>query len=747
MYASLIARMQAFYFSRPYDPKFTYHNPILDDIEKAVQESGETSPYRMKAIQYQVIAEKFQPVLFPGNPFFHEMGTKNSWCDGGPYHGGKHPGGWLMYHNEHLFRDYDPEAFDTFTAHKKGKFYSVCGPYFDEIHYCFPFTNALKDGLKGIYDRILEEEKTCKNEREREFFDCAKEGLLAMKRIAERFAEKADEMLKDETLSDLDKAFLQRISEAGRRVPWQAPKTFYEALNSLAFLRDVSGSLEGLGQNAFGRPDKYLKPFYDADLSAGRLTREEAKDLITRFLLIWDCHHDKDNVFADNISHEFEISLNLGGCDEEGNEVFNEVTEMFISAHSEQNCIYPKLLCRFSANSSKAYLDLINQYFLSGRSNIMLVNDDSLIPALVRSGKELADARSYVSAGCWDVIIEGCEKKPFGEMFSLIRPMEAAIHKMDDLIDGCKFHFSPLETAASFEQLYQMTMNDIFQVIDAKCFYTDIGRRIWSDIYPSPVYSVCTTGCIEKRADYTAGSSKYNPGAFYFAFFANLVNSLLSLKTVCFDQNKYTISHVFEAIRNNWVGYEDVRKAMQSAPFFGDEMEVSMALSRRVNDDLANHLDSITNAHGDKNDVGYLCYNEYYTWGAVTLATPDGRKAGDALSHGIEPSRDHQIDSPTSLVNSVGALDFDRCAGNSVLNIVLPNNLSLENLEDFERACAKAKLQSLQLNCVNKQDLLDAQIHPENHQDIIVRMCGFSAKFVSLAEKWQNEFISRNFYN
>lgn len=746
MYAPLIARMQAFYFSRPYDPKFTYHNPILDDIEAAVTASGETSPYRMKAIQYKVISEKFQPVLFQGNPFYHEMGTKNAWCDGGPYHGGKHPGGWLMYHNEHLFRDYDPEAFDTFTAHKKGKFYSVCGPYFDEIHYCFPFTNALKEGLKGVYDRILEEEKTCKNDKERDFFYCAKEGLLAMKRVAERFAEKADEMLKDESLCDTDRAFLQRISETGRRVPWQAPQTFYEALNSLAFLRDVSGSLEGLGQNAFGRPDKYLKPFYDRDIANGTLTKKEAKDLITRWLLIWDCHHDKDNVFADNISHEFEISLNLGGCDEEGNEVFNEITEMFITAHSEQNCIYPKLLCRFSSTSSKAYLELINQYFLSGRSNIMMVNDDSLIPALARSGKELKDARNYVSAGCWDVIVEGCEKKPFGEMFSLIRPMEAVIHKLDDLVSGCKFHFSPLEKAASFEQLYQMVMNDIFQVIDAKCFYTDIGRRIWSDIYPSPIYSACTTGCIEGHADFTAGTSKYNPGAFYFAFFGNLVNSLLSLKSVCFDQKKYTISHVFEAIRNNWEGYEDVRKAMRSAPFFGDETEDSMALSHRVNDDLADHLDSITNAHGDKNDVGYLCYNEYYTWGAVTLATPDGRKAGDALSHGIEPTRDHQIDSPTALVHSVGALDFDRCAGNSVLNIVLPNNLSMENLEMFERACAKAKLQSLQLNCVNKADLLDAQVHPENHQDIIVRMCGFSAKFVSLAQKWQEEFINRNFY-
>lgn len=747
MYANLIADLQAFYFSRPYDPKFTYHNPILDDIEAAAVASGETSAYRLKAIQYRVIAEKFPPKLFKGMPFYYEMATKNSWCDGGAHHGGKHPGGWLMYHNEEKFRDYDPVAFDTFSAHRKNRFYSVCGPYYDEIHYCFPFTNALQGGLKAIYERATQEEKKCTDQKQKDFFYCAKEGLLAVKRIAERFGEEADRMLKEETLTDTERAYLQRISETARRVPWEAPQTFYEALNSLAFLRDVSGSLEGIGQNAFGRPDKYLKPFYDRDIANGTLTKQEAKDLVTRFLLIWDSHHNKDNIFEDSISHEFEISVNLGGCDEDGNEVFNEITEMFISAHDEHHCIYPKLLCRYSANSSKEYLALINQYYLAGRSNILLVNDDSLIPALVRSGKELKDARNYVSAGCWDVIVEGCEKKPFGEMFSLLRPLEVVIHNRQELLEGTDFTFSNLESAQSFEEFYQMVMADICQVVDAKCKYTDLGRKIWSDLHPSPIYSICTTGCLEGHGDYTAGTSKYNQGAHYFMFFADLVNSLLSMKTVCFDEKRYSVCHLFEAMRNNWEGFEEERQAVMSAPFFGDESDASKEMTRRVHEDLADHVESITNLHGGTNDIGYLNYNEYYTWAPHMKATPDGRKDGDALAHGIEPSRFHPIESPTALINSVSQVDFERCAGNSVVNIVLPNNLSVEDLDAFVRAMAKAKLQSIQLNCVNKEDLLDAQIHPEDHQDIIVRMCGFSAKFVSLSPRWQEEFINRNFYS
>lgn len=604
MYEDFVKELQAFYFSRPRDS--AYYDPILSDIDKAADKIQETSPYRLKALQYQVITEKFNPKIFKASPYYYEMATKHAWGDGGAYREGKHSGGWLMYRNYDQFAEANPEAFARFEAHRAGDFYAVCGPYMDLLHYCFPYTNVVKDGLKGIWEKAVKERETCSSRKEREFFDCAIEGLLAAKRISERFAEEADRILReDPCLTDAQRKNLEKISDTARRVPWEAPQTFYEALNTVAFLREVSGSLEGIGQNAFGRPDKLLKPFYDNDIARGILTKAEAYDLICKFLLTWDCHHDRDSIFDDWCSHEFEITMNLGGSDENGVKVFNEITRMFIEAHAELNCIFPKLLCRYSSNSNQEYLDLINRYFLEGRSNIMLVNDDCLIPAIYKSGKSLEDARNYISSGCWDVTIEGCEKKPCGEYVNLMRPLEVAIHNRTDVLEGTGFVFSNLESAETFEELYGMILSDIYQVMDTKCELTNIGYRIWSDICPNPFFSICMTGCCESHRDMTAGGAKYNPGAMYFGSFANLINSLLALQDVCFEKKLYTLQEVLKAIRHNWDGYEHVREQIMKAPFFGDEGDESSNMIRRVHKDLCDRLEAKTNAYGGRYDAGY----------------------------------------------------------------------------------------------------------------------------------------------
>jgi len=745
MYEAVVNNLKAFYHHRQYDDR------ILKEIDKEAQKSGETSPYRLKAIQYRVIAEQFQPVLIKGIPFYYELGTKISEGDGSPnFHGGKHPGGWLYYRNQHLFRDADPASFDEFMIHKENMFYSVCGPGVDMVHYAFPYENVIKNGLKSIYERALAQKENCKTEKEKDFLFCAMEGLLSVKRIAERFSEAAAEMLKnDQTLAEEETSYLERIADSASRIPWEAPKTFFEALNTLAFLREVSGSIDGIGQNALSRPDKVLKPFYDHDIKNGILTKEEAYDLICRFNLIWDNRYDKDSLYEGGAQHELENSLCLGGCDEHGDEVFNEITEMFIDSHNTLYCVYPKIMCRYSRKSSEEYLRVINRYLADGRSNIMLVNDDAVIPALLKSGKELTDARNYISSGCWDVTVEGCEKKPCGEYFNLMRMLELAIHKNDRntaLLDAAGLTVSPLETARDFEELYEMILRDIKQLIDKKCLHTNNSYRLWSEIHPSPFYSICMEECCESRTDFSAGGSKYAPSSMYMTFFANLVNALLSMKTVCFEKKECSLPELFTAMRKNWEGYEVLRKSILHAPFFGDESAESAAMAKRLHDDLFQYLEPKRNCFGGKYDMGYVNFVNFSLWGKRMKATPDGRRDGDFFAHGIEPTRYRPAESLPALVNSVSTLDFADCAANSVLNVILPAGTSLENMDAAERTMALMKLQSIQLNCVSREDLLDAQIHPEKHGDLVVRVCGFSAKFVSMSKEWQDEFIGRCFF-
>lgn len=170
-----------------------------------------------------------------------------------------------------------------------------------------------------------------------------------------------------------------------------------------------------------------------------------------------------------------------------------------------------------------------------------------------------------------------------------------------------------------------------------------------------------------------------------------------------------------------------------------------------MNEDLFQLADKLPpTIWGGKVQIGHLTYTEIRFWAEETLATPDGRYNGEYFSQGLTPSRLHKIPSVTSVINSLTHLDGSKMAGNSVINIILPSvagGMTLDTCEAFLRGAATSAMQSLQLNCVTKEELLDAQKHPEKYPNLIVRVCGFSARFTALSPEWQQEVLSRNFYD
>ncbi len=179
---------------------------------------------------------------------------------------------------------------------------------------------------------------------------------------------------------------------------------------------------------------------------------------------------------------------------------------------------------------------------------------------------------------------------------------------------------------------------------------------------------------------------------------------------------------------------------------WGDGNEDSCALANRFNNDLFDIYQKQTGAYGGKIHMGHLTYTEIRWWGEKTLATPDGRFSGEFFAQGLTPSRLKKIPSVSSVINSLASIDASTMASNSVVNIMLPSHIFLERCEAFLRALSNSAIQSLQLNCVSKQDLLDAQVHPEKYPNLIIRLTGFSVKFTSLTKEWQQEVLTRNFY-
>lgn len=707
----------------------------------------EMSPLEMKRLQYRLITERFEPVLFDTVPFYFEMGTMWGQCDGaGEFRGHDHPGGWTYRKNCHRFAEQDPALWKLRCAQADELFYLICGPYNDtRQHFCFNHRPILTMGLKGVYEQALRRAETASPEQ-RGFPDAVCEGMLCLKRIAEKFSAAAQARLTGETDPHIRQNLL-RIRESAARTPWEPPKTFFEALNTLAFLRKAVGSLEGIGLNSFGRPDVDLLPFYLRDIAENRLTQAEAYELICRFLLCFDLHYDHDMKMVLYADHELENTYVLGGCDADGTPVFNDLTRMFLCASREQHIIYPKIKCRFSAASPQAYLDEIDRAVLAGTSTVLYQNDDATIPAQLRAGRTLTEARDYIISGCWDISIPGAEKADCGAYVNLLKPFEYSVHRLNDPMRRVGMTFLPLDDAADFEEVYRITCDNFGTLLRERARITRLGGNMWDKVDALPLFSSTMADCIEKALDFTAGGARYRDDHYLLFGLPNIVDSLMVIRELCFEKKQCSLKELLCAVRSNWEGCETLRLQAIRCSGFGDGSEAACALAARLHEDLYRMTQQLTGTYGGKVLMGYLTYTEIRWWGEKTLATPDGRRSGDYFSQGLTPSRLKRIPDVTSVIHTLRQLDASMTGANSVVNIILPSDTMTPALcESFLRAAAGSALQSLQLNCTTRAQLLDAQRHPENYPELIVRVCGFSARFTALSPEWQQEVLTRNFY-
>lgn len=710
----------------------------------------EMNGFARKALQYRTIAREAEPVLFRHSPFYHELGTMSNECDGaGDFRGHSHAGGWNWRRFSHMFTDQDPGLAELRGRQGSERLYLICGPYCDtRQHFVFYYKPVFDGGLRSLYEKAQTQLAGAAPGREHDMLASACEGLLALKLLSEKFSAAAEARIPDAADAD-EAARLARIRDAAAYTPWNAPRTFYEALNTYAFIRTAVGALEGVGFNSFGRPDVDLLPFYEADLAAGRLTEGEAFGLIEDFLLTWDCHYDHDKPMVGYADHELENTYTLGGCDENGDPVWNSLTEMFLRATRDHKIIFPKIKARYSAVSPKAYLDACNEDVIRSTSSILYQNDDACIPSLVRDGFSLADARDYIVTGCWGLMTNGNLMDDHGNYVNLLKAFEFSVHDRKDKEALVGIPFIAADEARSFEDLYRLTLENCRMLFRERNRMTHLGKPIWPEVDPLPLTSSSMTGCLESRRDLTDGGCKYHHEQYTCVGFPNIIDSLLAMKTLIWDRGEVTLGEYLKAVRANWEGYEPLRQKALKCAFWGDGGEESGRLAARFNHDLRESLGELkTLWGGGRVRLGHLTYTEIRFWAEQTLATPDGRRSGEYFSQGLTPSRLHRIDSVTDVIRSLAALDRSEMGSNNVVNIILPSTrMTLGVCEAFLRAAADSALQCLQLNCVTREQLLDAQKHPENHKNLIIRVCGFSARFTSLSPEWQKEILSRNFYN
>jgi len=393
--------------------------------------------------------------------------------------------------------------------------------------------------MKKYYNDAENAKKNADNESI-PFYECAQRGLLAAKRICERYADIAEQKLNRITDPALRKN-MEMLIKSARHSPWEAPSDFFEGLNACWFARNVLGAMEGIGNSTLGRVDYILFELYKSDIENGNLTREEAYNLIKQFMLLGDMQYDKDAVVHGDNDHELEMGICIGGCDKNGVPVYNELTSMFIKAQHEINCIYPKIHARYSSNSPKEYLEELAAEYVSGRSTIGLSCDDGIIPGLIHAGKTVEDARSYETVGCWENKITSKESMAGGNYIYSVTLLEQSVYGPEKEYIDAGVNCIKLDKAECFDDVYDILTDNLRNVIRWRCETIGKYGRLAYLVNPLCVTSIMMEGCLESGKDYTQGGAVYNANTCDISGFANYVDAMLAIKRLCYEEKTVTL--------------------------------------------------------------------------------------------------------------------------------------------------------------------------------------------------------------
>ena len=613
------------------------------------------------------------------------------------------------------------------------------GNYTDFIHRTLDHDKLLSMGFKGAWEECVrcnetETDPDKKRYRELVMFVCE-----CVKDIGLRLRDRAAELLKEEQDEDA-KYNLQRIVNSVN-TPWEPPVTMFDALNSILCTTLFISGLDGVEMNAYGQLDRLLDPFYQKDLNEGRITEDEAYFLLQCFLHKTDMHckfNDERKTFDNG------VSVMIGGCDLEGRPVCNAVTDLIIRAYTDNRLINPKLNARASGESPKEYTDKLAALAMTGNNNLVVQNDDYIIPMFLRMGLLPEDARTYVGNGCQEVI---CRNQVHSRAF-------VYINLLQPLLDAIRYDENTLPEELrgvyrmgsfkkdSYEALFESFRANLRSLIE----YIAEGFRPYEEkhhfINPEPMFSCFTADCIKNGRDNADGGARYNNKTLSLVGFGTLCDSLLSLRRAYKEGTQQTL---FEAIDNNFEGQERLRRELWASDDRFGHSGAADEFAAWLADELAEVSRGIYNAHGIEWRTSLFTYYVFMNFGSLSGATPDGRKAYEGFSRQMNMAKIPDLTTAALSMSKLTKADFNDVG---MFDFTLPLTVSggekaKQAFADFIRTCIALKIPVVQPNIADVQTMREEHEKKGTHPDLVVRVCGYSAIFGQLNEGTQEEIISR----
>lgn len=576
------------------------------------------------------------------------------------------------------------------------------------------YEDVLNKGMTALLTEIAQQEKGA-TVKEMVELEAMKETIQAVEVIAEKYQKKAEE-IGNKTLAVILK-----------KIPYEKPASFHEAL---VFMRLLNFSLwlSGGKHCTLGRFDQYLYPFYEADVAKGKLSEEEAESLTAEFFISLNVDAD---LYPGVQQGDNGQSMVLGGMKRNGESAFNALTRIALLASLDVRLIDPKINLRVDKSTPMAWYELGTKLTKQGLGFPQYSNDDVVIPALVKWGYSLEDARDYVVAACWEFIIPG---------YGMDIPNIDALNFPEAVLDVVN---SPLfEKAASYDELEKAVDKAIGSQVKKI-----VALSHKNFLIPNPFQSLLMKNCLATKRDIVE-AGKYNNFGIHGAGIATAADSLMAIKDHIYDKKDLSKADLLKVLKDNFQGEEAIQNRLIASPKMGNNVDEVDAIGTRLLDAFA---DECAKYHNDRGGIYRPGTGTamYYIWYSEHLgATPDGRKAGEAFSANFSPSLCRHFSGVLSVIKSFTKQHLIRVCNGGPLTLEFHDTLfrnaeGEEKVAMFVRSFIALGGHQLQLNSINLETLKDAQLHPERHKDLIVRVWGWSGYFNELDIVYQNHVMKR----
>lgn len=571
--------------------------------------------------------------------------------------------------------------------------------------------------------------------------------------FAERHAQLAEGMAAKET-NPQRKAELLKIADVCHWVPAHAPRDLWEAIQMYWFVHlGTVTELNGWDSMNPGHIDQHLYPFYKKGLEDGTLTYDKAKELISCLWIKFNNQPAPPKVGVTALEsgtyNDF-TNINIGGVDRNGNSATNEISYMILEIQEELHELQPGLSIHIAENTPDEFLIEGIKVIRQGHGYPSVFNPDTYVQELVRQGKTLEDAREGGCSGCIEVGAFGKEAYLLTGYLNTPKILEITLNNGIDPMTGKRLG---LETGdprnfKSFEELYEAWHKQMIYFVNLKLSVNNYIERMFSLYAPATFLSLFIDDCIEKGKDYYSGGARYNTTYIQCTGLGTITDCFTTIKKHVFEEGKYTMDHILKACANNFEGEEKMRQYIRNhTPFFGNDDEYADTIAVRVYNDLVDAIEGRPNIRGGKTYLNMLSTTCHNYFGSVCGATPNGRFAHFAISDGTSPAHGSDSCGPTSVIKSLGKLDQTK-SGGTLLNVrfvpaLLKRDEDLKKLASLIRTYFKFGGHHIQFNIVDTETLLDAQKHPDEYKDLLVRVAGYSDYFNDMTEQLQNEIIAR----